>query len=200
MNLVQSSLKIVEYPHPALRHKSVPLTAIDRKVHLYAGAMLDLMYEHRGLGLAANQVALPYRLLVMNYAGDPEQKEQEGVFINPVILEKKGGTVEGEEGCLSFPKLFQKVRRHRTVRVQGYNLKGELLEMELSELPARIWQHEVDHLDGVLFIDKMGTIGRLASRGALREFERAHRKAQAKGELPPDEELARQMRELEKEA
>jgi peptide deformylase len=196
MNVVSAPLKIVQYPHPALRYKARPLTAIDNKVRRVAAEMLALMYENRGLGLAATQVALPYQLLVMNYAGDPEQPDQEGVFLNPAILERKG-TMEGEEGCLSFPGLFQKVRRARTVKVQAYNLEGHLLEMELSELPARIWQHEVDHLSGELFIDKMGPIGKLASRSTLREFERQHRKAQEKGELAADEELVRRMRELE---
>jgi peptide deformylase len=199
MNVVAAPLKIVQYPHPSLRHKARPLTAIDDKVRRYAAEMLALMYENRGLGLAAPQVALPYRLLVMNYAGDPEQRDQEGVFLNPVILERKG-SMEGEEGCLSFPGLFQKVRRAKTVKVQAYDLQGRLLEMELSDLPSRLWQHEVDHLDGVLFIDKMGPIGKLASRGALKEFERTYRKAQERGELPPDAELERRLRELERQS
>jgi peptide deformylase len=198
MNIVQAPLKIVQYPHPALRYKARPLTALTGRVRRAAEEMLALMYENRGLGLAATQVALPYQLLVMNYAGDPEQRDQEGVFINPVIIERRG-TMEGEEGCLSFPGLFQKVRRARHVTVQAYNLEGQLLEMELTELPARIWQHEVDHLHGELFIDKLGPIGKLASRGALRELERVYRKAQAKGDLAPDDDLVRRMRELEAE-
>ncbi len=178
-------MKIVLYPHPALRAKARPLTAIDKKVHEAAQAMLELMYEHKGLGLAATQVALPYRLLVMNLSGDSQQRDQEGVYINPVILERKG-SVEDEEGCLSFPGLYAKVRRAKTVRVQAYNLKGELLDIAASDLAARCWQHEIDHLDGVLFIDKMGTIARIASRSALREFEREYRKAQERGDIPPD--------------
>jgi peptide deformylase len=178
-------MKIVLYPHPALRAKARPLTAIDRKVHEAARSMLDLMYEHKGLGLAANQVALPYRLLVMNLTGDPQQRDQEGIYVNPVVVERKG-SVEDEEGCLSFPGLYTKVRRAKSVKVQAYNLKGELLEIAASDLAARCWQHEVDHLDGVLFIDKMGPVARLASRGALREFEREYRKAQERGDIPPD--------------
>src|SRR4051812_34379492 len=120
-------MKIVKYPHLALRHKSKPLEMIDREVRLQAGRMLELMYENHGLGLAANQVAWPFQLLVMNDLSDPEQKEHERVLINPVILERKG-TMEGEEGCLSFPDLFQKVRRARTVTVQAYNLDGVAIE------------------------------------------------------------------------
>src|SRR5260370_31242158 len=115
-------MKIVNYPHPALRCKAVPLTAIDKRIHLYVGTMFELLYEGRGLGLAGPQVVLPYRLFIMNLKADPLLKEEEKVFINPVIGERKG-SVEGEEGCLSFPGLFQKVRRAQTSRFQAYNLK-----------------------------------------------------------------------------
>jgi peptide deformylase len=199
MNIVSPPLKIVLYPHPALRHKARPLTAIDRRVQYYAAAMLDLMYEHNGLGLAGTQVGLPYQIVVMNYVADRQQPDKEGVYLNPVILEKKGGRVEGEEGCLSFPGLYQKVRRAKTVVAQAYNLKGELLEVEVSDLPARLWQHEVDHLHGELFIDKMGPVALLASRGTLKEFERDYRKAQERGEIPPEVEIHRRLRELEQQ-
>src|SRR5437764_14927229 len=162
-------MRIVQYPHPALRYESRPLTTIDKKVRIQAGEMLDLLYEAKGLGLASNQVALPYQLLVMNAVADPQQREYERVYINPVILERKG-SVEGEEGCLSFPGLYQKVRRAKTVKAQAYTLKGELVELELAELPARLWQHEVDHLHGKLYIDKMGMLAKYSARGALAEF------------------------------
>ena len=183
-------MKIVQYPHPALRHPAKPLTAIDRQVHLDAGRMLELMYENKGLGLAANQVFLPYRIVVINPTGDPQQREREEVLLNPVILERKG-SIEGEEGCLSFPGLFQKIRRAKTVTVQAYNLKGEVIDKVVSDLEARLWQHEVDHLDGILFIDKMGTIAKLSSRGKLKEFEQDYQRAQEKGELLPTAELER---------
>ena len=187
-------MKIVVYPHPALRHPAKPLAAIDKQVHLDAGRMLELMYEHKGLGLAANQVFLPYRIVVLNPTGDPQQRDKEEVLLNPVVLERKG-TIEGEEGCLSFPGLFQKVRRAKTVRVQAYNLRGEIVEKSVSDLEARLWQHEVDHLDGILFIDKMGTIARLASRNALKEFEQNFQRAQEKGEIPAPAELERILKE-----
>jgi peptide deformylase len=187
-------MKIVQYPHPALRHPAKLLTAIDRQVHLDAGRMLELMYENKGLGLAANQVFLPYRIVVLNPAGDPQQRDREEVLLNPVILERKG-TIEGEEGCLSFPGLYQKIRRAKTVRVQAYNLRGEVIDKIVSELEARLWQHEVDHLDGILFIDKMGTIARLASRNALKEFEQDYQRGQEKGEIPPTAEIERLLKE-----
>ena len=139
--------KIVLYPHPALRHPAKPLSAIDAEVRRYAGRMLELMYENKGLGLAGPQIALPVQLLVMNFEGEAEKKDMEVVAINPVIMDRKG-TQEGDEGCLSFPDLYQKVRRAKTVVVQYYDLSGNLREMTAHELPARLWQHEIDHLHG----------------------------------------------------
>lgn len=190
-------MKIVQYPHPALRHVAKPLKAIDAEVRTVAMKMLELMYEAKGLGLAAPQVALPYQLLVMNFSGDPLQKEHECIAINPVIVEKKGGSIDGSEGCLSFPGLYQKVRRSKTVVVRAYDLEGKLYEMTCSELPARLWQHETDHLQGVLYIDKMGPLGKLSARGALREFEHKFRKAQDKGEVPTDADIEKMLKEIE---
>src|SRR5262245_41853171 len=195
--LVQPGKEIVKYPHPALRHPAKPVAAIDAEIRKYAGRMLELMYKHEGLGLAAPQIALPVQLLVMNFAGDPNQKEQECVAINPVIVEKHG-TQEGNEGCLSFPDLYQKVRRAKTVVVPAYNLDGQLYEAKCSALPARLWQHEVDHLRGRLFIDVMGMVGRLASRTMLKDFERDYRMAQKRGTIESDEELKKRLGDLDK--
>ena len=196
-----SELKIVKYPHPALKFKSSLLQAIDKEVRLMAGRMLELMYGAKGLGLAANQVAWPFQLFVMNATANPEISEQQRVLINPVVLERRG-TIEGDEGCLSFPDLYQKVRRAKTVKVQAYDLEGKLIEIVTSELPqeiaelsSRVLQHEIDHLHGVLFIDKMGPLGKLAARGSLREFEREFRKAQEKGEYQSDAEIEKRLKE-----
>ncbi len=196
-------MKIVKFPHPALRYKSVPLTSIDKKVHLAVGGMLDLMFEAKGLGLAANQVALPYQLFVLNQdvldgvESDKATRENAGVFINPQIIERKG-TIEGEEGCLSFPDLYQKVRRAKTIRVLAYNLKGEPVEFSVSDLPSRAWQHEVDHLHGVLYIDKMGTIAQLSARAALKQFEREYERAREKGEVESDAKVKEELDALAK--
>ena len=189
-----SPLTIVEYPHPALRVTCKPVTTIDKDVVMAAGQMLELMYKHEGLGLAAPQVALPIQMLVMNFAGDPNQKDQEHVAVNPVIVEKKGSD-DGTEGCLSFPGLYQKVRRAKTVTVRAYNLEGQLYEMTCHELPARLWQHEIDHLHGVLFIDKMTALGKLSSRSALKEFEAEYQRLRKKGEIPSDDEIKRLLKE-----
>jgi len=178
-------MKIVKYPHPALRTHARPVAAIDKDVQLAAGRMLELMYKSEGLGLAAPQVALEYQLLVMNFEGDAERKEAEYVAINPVIVESKGA-LNDREGCLSFPGLYQNVRRAKTVRVQAYNLKGELYEMTCFDLPARVWQHEIDHLNGTLFIDKMGPLGKLGSKRDLEKFVADFEKDKKKGVYPAD--------------
>jgi peptide deformylase len=193
-------MEIVKYPHPALRHKAKPLTAITQEIRTYAAQMLEAMYEARGLGLAAPQVALPFQMFVMNPTADPEQREHERVLINPVILEAKG-SIEGEEGCLSLPDLYQTVRRAKTVKVQYYSLQGESVEItSSSDLESRVLQHEYDHLEGKLFIDKMGYIAQLASRGKLRELEEKFRKAQERGDIPPNATIEQHLRELEEKA
>jgi peptide deformylase len=160
-------MKIVNYPHPALRVKARPVTAND------------------GLGLAAPQVTLDYQMIVMNFAGDHERPDLECVAINPVIVETKGSTINDREGCLSFPGLYQNVRRFKTVMVQFYNLKSELCEMECNDLAARVWQHEIDHLQGTLFIDKMGSLGLSRSQKDLEKFIADFEKDKKKGNLPP---------------
>ena len=189
-------MKIVHYPHPVLRHKSKPVTTIDKQLHLHIGGMMEAMYGAKGLGLAAPQVALPFQLLVMNISGDPNQPECEEVFLNPQIVERKG-FIEDEEGCLSFPGLYQKIRRSKTIKVRAYNLKGELIEKVVSDLEARAWQHEIDHLNGILYIDMMGPIARMASRYSVKKFEREFRKMQEKGEIPANVEIEKLLAAIE---
>ncbi|MGL6094767.1 MAG: peptide deformylase [Fimbriiglobus sp.] len=181
-------LKIVNYPHPALRAKAKPVAALDNDVIAAANGMLELMYRHEGLGLAAQQVALDFQVLVINFKGKPDQKDQEVVAINPVIVDAKGA-VKDREGCLSFPNLFQDIRRMKTVTVRYYDLAGKQIEMVCSDLPARIWQHEIDHLNGVLFIDKMGPFARLGSRKDIEDLIADFEAARKKGTIPPGTEM-----------
>ena len=103
-------LEIVKYPHPALRYASRPIEQIDDALRSTVREMFELMYDAQGIGLAANQVALPFRFFILNLTADPEQKDQEQVFINPEIVKRHSST-EDEEGCLSLPGLYAKVRR-----------------------------------------------------------------------------------------
>jgi peptide deformylase len=190
------SLEVIQYPHPTLRHTSRPLKRVDAELRKIVAEMFELMYHHEGVGLAANQVNLPYRLFVANPTGDPKQPDAEHVFINPV-LRKARGTVEGEEGCLSIPDLRAPVTRSAEIQVEAYDLDGNLYEGDANGLMARILQHETDHLDGTLFIDRLSPTELAAVKDRLYEFELAFRSKRETGELPSDEVIAARLRELE---
>lgn len=181
-------LRIVNYPHPVLRYRSRPITRIDDNLRAVVREMFDLMYAAKGVGLAANQVALPFRFFVLNLTADPEQKDQELAFINPEIV-KRHSSIEDEEGCLSLPGLYTKVRRAKKIKVQYYNLSGELEEREGEDLFSRAVQHEIDHLDGTLFIDHLGLLARHALKDKLRSFETQFGEARAAGEYGSDEDI-----------
>jgi peptide deformylase len=191
-------LQIVRYPHPTLRHVSKSLRRVDAELHRIVREMFELMYAEKGIGLAANQVDLPYRLFVLNLESDAARPELEQVFINPVIRRTKG-KVEAEEGCLSLPGLYGQVSRAEFVEVMAYDLTGEEVRKRAEGLFARAVQHEIDHLDGVLFIDKLEPSGQTAARPALEEFERAFADARQRGEIPDDAALAARLAELERE-
>lgn len=190
-------LQIIHYPHPTLRHVSKPLKRVDAEMARMIEEMFALMYEHEGVGLAANQVDLPYRVFVANPAGDPDDKEAECVFINPVIL-RGSGQEEKEEGCLSIPGVYAPVMRKEKVTVEAYNLAGEEISGELDGLFARIVQHEIDHLDGRLFIDRLTPTQRADLAGALDEFEVDFQSKRGVGEMPSDDQIAARLTELEK--
>ena len=183
-------LRIVPYPHPALRYESKPVTRIDENLRAKVAEMFDVMYEARGIGLAANQVGLPFRFFILNVTADPEQKDREQVFINPEIV-KRHASVEEEEGCLSFPGLYGDVKRARKIRVRAYSLKGEPFEVEADELYSRAIQHELDHLDGKLFIDWLAPSKTVDAK--VKEIEAAFRADQAAGLYPDDATLKQRL-------
>lgn len=189
-------MQIVHFPHPALRHKSVPIREINDDLRAIVRRMFELMYEHKGIGLAANQVGLPLRLFVINLTGDPDQKDEEHVFINPEILRRKGNA-QGEEGCLSLPKLYGQVRRAEQVVVEAFDLDGQGFEVSVDDLGSRAIQHESDHLDGVLFTDRMSDSARKEFDSALEDFDRQYRRQQEVGTLPSDEVLIAQLKRWE---
>jgi peptide deformylase len=189
------SLEIIHYPHPTLRYVSRPLKRVDAELKSMVEEMFDLMYEHEGIGLAANQVDLPYRLFVCNPSGDPDEKDAECVFINPVIL-KGSGQHEREEGCLSIPGVYGPVIRKEKITVQAYNLAGEEISGELDGLFARVVQHETDHLDGRLFIDRLTPTQLADISGELEEFEIDFESRRNVGEMPTDEQIAARIDEL----
>ena len=159
--------------------------------------MFDLMYEAKGIGLAATQVNLPYRFFIINLESDPQATDQEHVFINPLISHRKG-MAEAEEGCLSLPGLYGQVKRPEKVRLTAFNLAGEEVSHELSGLFARACQHELDHLDGVLFIDRLSPTGLIDAKPALEEFEIEFGQRRETGEIPDDAAIQERLRELER--
>ena len=168
-------MKIVTYPDPVLMRKATPIEEIDNEICEIAQKMLDTMYDACGIGLAAPQIGLSKRLVVMDATG---QKTGERVFINPQIIEERGETVE-EEGCLSFPGVMGKVIRSQYITATAYNLEGKKLEIEAEGLLSRVWQHEIDHINGRLFIEMMTPASRIANQQKIKEFELAYQNSSA---------------------
>ena len=158
-------MDIKVYPDPVLKIKAKPIEEIDTEICNIAEKMLETMYDNCGIGLAASQVGLSIRLMVLDVTGE---RTGERVFINPRIIEEKGETFE-EEGCLSFPDVMGKIIRSKYIKVIAYNLKGEKLEMEAEGLLGRAWQHEIDHLNGTLFIERMMPASTIAIQQKLKE-------------------------------
>ncbi len=167
-------MNILLYPDPVLRQKAKPLAEINKEVCKKVEEMMDLMYEARGIGLAAPQVGWSVRLFIIDAGGN---SQEEKVFINPTIIEETG-ELNKEEGCLSFPGIMSKIIRARRIKARAYNLKGQKFEIEAEGLVARAWQHELDHLNGELFIDRMSPSSRLAVSQRLKEFERTYKGTQ----------------------
>jgi len=160
-------MEVAIYPNPVLKVKAKPIEEINNEICQIAEEMLETMYDACGIGLAAPQVGLSIRLIVLDVTGE---KTGERVFINPLIVEEKGEILE-EEGCLSFPDVTGKIIRSQYVKVVAYNLKGERLEIEAEGLIGRAWQHEIDHLNGCLFIEKMTPASTIANQPKLKELE-----------------------------
>ena len=150
--------EVVKWPEPVLAKAGVPVTVFDDKLKQLVDEMFDSMYAAQGIGLAAPQIALSKRICVIDvsFKKNPEEKI---VLINPEIIDRKGKQVE-EEGCLSLPEIREKVSRAAWVKVRAQDASGEWFELEGEELLARAIQHELDHLDGVLFIDRLSRLKR----------------------------------------
>ena len=163
-----SSLEIVRYPDPRLKQVCTPVDdPTDPAVAALIEKMFALMFAGRGVGLAAPQVGISVRLFV---ASPSFQQDERLVFINPGIISAEG-TQDGDEGCLSFPSISCRIKRSRVVTVRAVGLDGEPFEQTYEDLAARICQHEIDHLDGWLLVDRMSTIAKLANRGALKHLK-----------------------------
>ncbi len=161
-------LRIVHYPHPVLRRVADPVTAVTDEVRAVADRMIELMHEARGVGLAAPQAGLPWRMFVANATGEAGDDR---VFINPRLAQASTATEAAEEGCLSLPEVRGHITRPLAITITATDRHGQPFTLTSDDLPARIWQHENDHLDGVLIIDKMTKLDRMVNRTLIKALE-----------------------------
>lgn len=167
-----TNLTILEFPDPRLRTKAAPVEAVDDELRALIDNMLETMYAAPGIGLAATQVDVHKRLLVADVSPD---KSDPHALVNPVIVEMDGSAVS-EEGCLSVPGYYEDVERAEHIVVRYLNRDGEEVEMEAEGLLAVCIQHEIDHLDGKLFVDYLSEAKRSRIRKRL-ERDRRHQSA-----------------------
>ncbi len=177
-----AKLKIVHYPADVLRRKAKPVDLASADLTAIADRMLRLMHDAEGVGLAAPQVALPIRMFIVDIPEDasrsaegPRPSATPGpvVYINPVISSPVGPPELSEEGCLSLPDIRGDVLRPPEVTITAFDLRGRSFTQTATGLLARCWQHELDHLDGVLILNRMTQMSRLRNRAAVRDLERA---------------------------
>lgn len=169
-----SILKVARMGHPVLRAKARPVDKADLKtpaVQQFIDSMIDTMHEYSGVGLAAPQVHESLRLFVAMLDSEGRGEGDAVVVINPTITVATDVVVEGWEGCLSIPEIRGRVPRAQHIKVTAIDRQGKPFELELKDFPARVVQHETDHLDGVLFFDRMKA---LESLTYLEEYSRYH--------------------------
>ncbi len=176
MKKVELPQRIVLYPDPRLRRTCSDVETFDERLAALAGRMLELMKANKGVGLAGPQVGCLRRIFVCNPTGEPQDDQ---VYINPRLVDLSG-SVEAEEGCLSIPEVRVVVRRARRCRMEACDLEGRAVVVEGQDLAARIWQHEIDHLDGRLIIDRMNPADRIANKKQIAQLEADYRKAAAR--------------------
>ena len=163
-------LQILEFPDPRLRKIAEPVTVFDEKLEVLIEDMLETMYEAEGIGLAATQVDVHKRLLLIDVS---ENRDSPQVFINPEIEILEDELSEYDEGCLSVPGFYETVSRPRMVKVIAQDSKGEKFEQVAENILATCIQHEIDHLDGKLFVDYLSILKRQRIRSKL---EKEHKK------------------------
>ncbi len=153
------TLKILTYPDKFLSEPTKPVENIDEKIQNLVKDMASIMYQAPGIGLAAIQVGINKSLLVYDVSPKDEKRSLQ-VLINPRIIESEGTTISEDEGCLSVPDLKANVKRAASVLVEGFDNKEKLLRLEAEGLLAVVLQHEIDHLNGILFIDRISSLKR----------------------------------------
>lgn len=166
-------LTILTFPDPRLHRVAAPVPSVDARIRQLVDDMIETMYHHEGVGLAATQVDVHERVIVMDTS---EQRDQPVVLINPEIVERSQELVLGEEGCLSVPAVYDRVQRHERVTVRALNREGEPFEMQAQGLSSVCVQHEMDHLQGKVFVEYLSAFKRERIRTKLlkraRELQR----------------------------
>ena len=175
---MDEDLKIIYWPDPRLKKASSPVETFDPALKALAARMFELMRAAKGVGLAAPQVGRNVRLFVMNATGEPADDR---VYVNPVLTDGEGEE-EAEEGCLSLPDVHVNVARFKQMKMTARDLDGQPFEEAATGFVARVWQHELDHLNGTLLTDRMGPVARMAARRTLKELEEKYREANPKPE------------------
>jgi peptide deformylase len=166
------TLQIIFWPDPRLKRISQPVKVFDRELRDLAARMFELMRENKGVGLAAPQVGRNIRLFVMNATGQPGDDH---VYVNPVLSEADGEE-EDEEGCLSLPDIRIDVLRNKTMKISAFDLDGKPFEQVETGFITRVWQHEFDHLNGIMLTDRMGPMAKMANRRKLKDLEENYEK------------------------
>lgn len=169
---MNENLTIIRYPDPRLKKVSEPVTVFDDQLKALADRMLELMRIAKGVGLAAPQVGINKRLFVMNHTGEPGDDR---VYANPVLTAIDGES-EAEEGCLSLPDIHINVFRADKVRLDAQDLEGKPVSLEREGFEARVWQHETDHLLGIMLTDRMSFTDRMKHRKRLKDLSAAFEK------------------------
>ena len=175
-------LDLTLYPTPVLRKLAEPFEVVDDAVRALAAAMFEVMYGAKGVGLAAPQVGIKRRLMVLDPSGGPEDggtSEDALAFVNPVLVETSGPATKFDEGCLSFPGIYAQVERPERCRIEAQDLEGNRVEREFDGFVSRVVQHEYDHLEGVLLVDRMSPADKLRNRAELEELVERYRKTRA---------------------
>ena len=162
---------IVKYPDPILQQVAEPVATFDKELEQLVEDMFESMYDAHGIGLAAPQIGVKKRITVIDLS-NKAKAEDKLVLINPEIIYREGKQFS-EEGCLSLPEIREKVTRAQKVKVRAQNLKGEWFELEGEELLSRCFQHEIDHLDGVLFLFRVSALKRDLLLRKIRKLQKA---------------------------
>lgn len=163
-------IKIVYYPDPVLLKPAEPITEITEEIRILGQEMISAMHNSRGVGLAGPQVGISKRIIVVCPEAEPGKEK---VLLNPVILKKKGKEL-GEEGCLSFPGIYGNVQRATWIQAEAMLISGEKVIIECEGFPARVLQHEIDHLNGIVFVNKCQPAEQVSFRNSLKELEEKH--------------------------